>query len=220
MNKEIGIGIVTLVLMLSIMPTNVGACIYVTSLEEGDIEALYIDEFHIYNVIYDFLSRDGGEPLIKGEIPYTHPDHSYEVYGKVTANIIRAYEVTYKTGLLGCLVHIKVYRDNVLIDETEAVTGHPDCGSFEKRLIAGEPGNYVVRVSVDLYGAHAREEFRFKVVPETTPTPTPVTPAPIPKEETPSRIPTPTSTPSIPAFQIIPAIVILLAVAYLLKRGI
>lgn len=207
MNREIGIGIVTLVLMLSLMPTNVGACRYVTDLEEGDIQSLYIDEFYI-------------DYLIIGETPYTHPGDWYEVNGRVTADLIGAHTMSYETPLLGCLVHIKVYRDNVLIDETEAVTGYALCGTFEKTFIAGDPGNYVVRVSVDLYGVHAREEFRFKVVPEATPTPTPVTPAPIPKEETPSRIPTPTSTPSIPAFQIIPAIVILLAVAYLLKRGI
>ena len=219
MNKEIGIGIVTLVLMLSFVSTNIGAGIisYVTELEEGDIQSLYIDDFYIWELCTNYPHHTERVP----SDAFTHSGHRYVVEGIVTADRISGDTMYYKTPLVGCLVHIKVYRDGVLIDETEAVTSCPLCGTFEKAFIAGEPGNYVVRVSVDLYGAHAREEARFKVVPETTPTP--VTPAPIPTT-TPSvtTLPTSTSIPttSIPAFQIIPAIVILLAVAYLLKRGI
>ena len=56
---------------------------------------------------------------------------------------------------------------------------------------------------------------KLEQVKAPTPTPTPAIPAPT---DTPLPTPTPTSPTSIPAFQIIPAVVALLALAYLLRR--
>ena len=107
MNKEIGIGIVTLVLMLSLMPTSVGAGIisYVTELEEGDIQSLYIDDFYIWELCASYPHHTERVP----SDAFTYSCHRYVVEGIVTADRILGDTMYYKTPLVGCLVHIKVY---------------------------------------------------------------------------------------------------------------
>ena len=120
-------------------------------------------------------------------------------------------------------VYLKIYKDDVLVDEHRQLSGSG--GKVNFTVIFREPGYYAYKVYTDWESVNERipeATYKFYVKQEPTPTAVPATLIPVAPTATPTVKPatTPTSVPitAIPAFQIIPAVVALLAVAYLLRR--
>lgn len=120
-------------------------------------------------------------------------------------------------------MYLEIYRGGVLVDEHRELSDSE--GEVNFMVIFREPGYYAYKLYTDWEIVNKRipeGTCKFYVKPGPTPTAVPATLIPVAPTATPTVKPatTPTSVPitAIPAFQIIPAVVALLAVAYLLRR--
>ncbi|MHA1702263.1 MAG: hypothetical protein ACTSWK_08355 [Promethearchaeota archaeon] len=104
-------------------------------------------------------------------------------------------------------MYLEIYKNDVLVDE---YVGWTDSRGAKIFIVTfKEPGYYACRAYSKWekeQGLIPEQTEKFYVNPEPTPTPMPAPTA------------TPIPTPSIPAFQIIPTVVALSAVAYLMRR--
>ncbi len=104
-------------------------------------------------------------------------------------------------------MYLEIYKNDVLVDE---YVGWTDSNGTKIFIVTfKEQGYYACRAYSEWEkerGLIPEQTEKFYVNPEPTPTPMPTPTA------------TPISTPSIPAFQIIPAIAALLAISYLIRR--
>jgi hypothetical protein len=128
-------------------------------------------------------------------------------------------------------VYLDIYKNDAVVDSYIIRADSEGKGAFS--VTFREPGYYAYKLYTKWQkenGKIREDTHKFYVKPKSTPAPIPVTPPSIltPSTPTPTTTPTvspllsptPTSIPTttIPAFQIIPATVALLALAYLLRR--